>query len=78
MIKICGFIVDINFIKIQYRCDICKTDIQNEQVCRNGCVIKNPQLILQVLCFVQDGTMKASLELKNDKVLKAFNISDDD
>ena len=30
MIKICGFIVDINFIKIQYRCDICKADISNE------------------------------------------------
>ena len=39
MIKVCGFIVEINFIKIQYKCDVCKTDIQNESVCRNGCFI---------------------------------------
>ena len=30
MIKVCGFIVDINFIKIQYRCDKCKADITSE------------------------------------------------
>jgi hypothetical protein len=44
IIKVCGFIVDINFIKIQYKCDICKTEINNENVCRNGCFIKNPIL----------------------------------
>ena len=33
-------------------------------------------LQLQVLCQVQDGTMKASLELKNDKVLRAFNLGE--
>lgn len=76
MIKVCGFIVDINFIKIQYRCDKCKADITSEEICRNGCFIENPQLNLQVLCLVQDGTMKASLELKNDKVLKAFNLGE--
>ena len=78
IIKVCGFIVDINFIKIQYKCDICKTEINNENVCRNGCFIKNPILNFQVLCLLQDGTMKASLELKNDKVVKAFSISEAD
>ena len=74
----CGFIVDINFIKIQYKCDVCKSEINNENVCRNGCFIKNPILNLQVLCVVQDGTTKSSLELKNEKVLKAFNVSEAD
>lgn len=46
MIKVCGFIVDINFIKIQYRCDKCKADITSEEICRNGCFIENPQLNL--------------------------------
>lgn len=78
IIKVCGFIVEINFIKIQYKCDVCKSEINNENVCRNGCFIKNPNLFLQVLCLVQDGTTKASLELKNDKVLKAFSITDSD
>ena len=78
IIKVCGFIVDINFIKIQYKCDVCKTEINNENVCRNGCFIKNPILNFQVLCLVQDGTTKASLELKNDKVVKAFSISEAD
>ena len=64
IIKVCGFIVDINFIKIQYKCDVCKSEINNENVCRNGCFIKNPILNLQVLCVVQDGTTKSSLELK--------------
>ena len=52
MIKVCGFIVEINFIKIQYRCDKCKADINSEQVCKNGCFIQNPQLNMQVLCLV--------------------------
>jgi len=52
IVKVCGFIVDINFIKIQYKCDVCKTEITNENVCRNGCFIKNPCLNLQVLCLV--------------------------
>ena len=78
IIKVCGFIVDINFIKIQYKCDVCKSEINNENVCRNGCFIKNPILNLQVLCVVQDGTTKSSLELKNEKVLKAFNVSEAD
>ena len=42
MIKVCGFIAEINFIKIQYRCDKCKADLQSEQICKNGCFIKNP------------------------------------
>eukprot|EP00347_Sterkiella_histriomuscorum_P016494 403352965 len=78
IIKVCGFISEINFIKIQYKCDVCKTETQNESVCRNGCFIKEPFLTLQVYCVVQDGTSKASLEMKNDKVKKAFQIQDHD
>ena len=33
-------------------------------------------LNLQVLCLLQDGTTKANLELKNEKAIKAFNISE--
>ena len=44
MIKVCGFIVEINFIKIRYQCDVCKTDISSESVCRNGCFIQSPLL----------------------------------
>ena len=78
IIKICGLIVDINFIKVQYKCDICRVEISSEQVCKNGCFIKSPILVIQVLCFVQDGTSKASLELKNEKAIKAFNIGPND
>jgi len=39
-------------------------------------MIKKALLQLQVLCNVQDGTTKASLELKNERVLTAFNISE--
>ena len=35
-------------------------------------------LNLQVLCYIQDGTSKASLELKNEKCIKAFDISEAD
>ena len=77
VIKLCGFILDINFVKIQYKCDKCNQEIQNENVCRNGCIIKDPHLYMQVLCQVQDGTAKASLELKNERVVKAFGISDE-
>lgn len=73
-----GFVVEINFVKIQYKCDVCKQDIQNEHVCRSGCFIKNPQINVQVLCVLQDGTMKASLELKNERCLQAFNVSEKD
>lgn len=78
IMKICGLIVEINFIKVQYKCDVCKAETMNEQVCRNGCFIKSPILVLQVLCLVQDGTSKASLELKNEKCIKAFGISTND
>ncbi len=30
---------------------------------------------MQVLCLVQDGTSRASLELKNDKCIKAFGLT---
>jgi len=76
--KICGIIVDINFIKVQYKCDVCRVEINNEQICNNGCSLKNPILAMQVLCQVQDGTSKASLELKNDKCIKAFGIQPTD
>jgi hypothetical protein len=33
---------------------------------------------MQVLCQVQDGTTKASLELKNEKCIKAFEITESD
>lgn len=46
-------------------------------MCSNGCIIKNPLLHLQVLCIVQDGTSKASLELKNQRVLTAFQITEE-
>ena len=52
VLKILGTIVDTQFIKIQYKCDVCRADIANENVCRNGCIIRNPQLNLQVLCLV--------------------------
>lgn len=32
---------------------------------------------MQVLCNVQDGTTKASLELKNERVLTAFGITEE-
>ena len=71
-----GFITDIQFIKIQYKCEHCHADITNEQVCRNGCVIEHPRLMIQILCTVQDGTAKASLELKNERCLQAFRVTD--
>lgn len=74
IIKLCGIVTEINFIKVQYKCDVCRAETQSEQVCRNGCFIKNPLLVMQVLCQVQDGTSKASLELKNEKCIKAFDI----
>lgn len=42
IIKVCGFITDINFIKIQYRCEKCKAELNDENLCRNGCFIKEP------------------------------------
>lgn len=75
IIKVCGFISEINFIKIQYKCDVCKQEINNENICRNGCTINKPLLFIQVLCMIQDGTCKASLELKNERAIEAFNIS---
>lgn len=75
ILKVLGFIVETQFIKIQYKCEICRRDISNEQICSNGCKMNNPVLNLQVLCLVQDGTSKASLELKNQRVLTAFGIT---
>ena len=74
----CGYISYINYVKIQYKCNVCKAEINNESICRNGCSMKDPFLSLQVLCQIEDGTSKASLELKNDKVKKVFAIGDDD
>jgi hypothetical protein len=51
---------------------VCRTDVQSEEICRNGCIIKKAVLVMQVLCNVQDGTTKASLELKNERVITAF------
>ena len=76
VIKILGFITEIQFIKIQYKCEVCRADISNETICRSGCIIKNPQLMIQVLCLVQDGTAKASLELKNERCLQAFRVTE--
>lgn len=76
ILKILGFIVETQFIKIQYKCDRCGAEITHESVCRNGCAINTPRLNMQVLCLVQDGTAKASLELKNDRVIQAFGVSD--
>ena len=70
--------MSIQFIKVEYRCDVCKAEIQNEQVCRNGCFIKNPTLNIQVLCLVEDGTGKANLELKNEKAIKAFDLKEEE
>lgn len=50
VLKVLGFIVETQFIKIQYKCDVCNGDIQNENICRSGCYIKNPKLVMQVLC----------------------------
>ena len=44
MIKVCGFIIDINFIKVAFRCDVCRNEINNELLCRNGCRIEKPYL----------------------------------
>ena len=33
---------------------------------------------MQVLCLIQDGTSKASLELKGEKVRKAFGVTEHD
>lgn len=33
---------------------------------------------MQVLCLVQDGTSKASLELKNERALQAFGVTEQD
>lgn len=76
LIKVLGFIVETQFIKIQLKCDVCRADATNEQICRNGCEIKKTILNMQVLCLVQDGTTKASLELKNERVMTAFGITD--
>lgn len=46
IVKLCGFIAEINFIKIQFKCDVCKVEIDNINVCRNGCFIKSPNLNL--------------------------------
>jgi hypothetical protein len=78
VLKVLGFIVETQFIKIQYKCDICNADIQNENLCRSGCYIKNPKLVIQVLCNLQDGTTKASLELKNERCITAFKISEEE
>ena len=32
---------------------------------------------MQVLCNVQDGTTKASLELKNERVIMAFGVTEE-
>jgi hypothetical protein len=40
LIKVLGFIVETQFIKIQLKCDVCRADATNEQICRNGCEIK--------------------------------------
>jgi len=32
---------------------------------------------MQILCNVQDGTTKASLELKNERVIMAFGITEE-
>lgn len=52
IIKVLGFIVETQFIKIQLKCDVCKTDVANEEMCRNGCIINKAILQLQVLCNV--------------------------
>ena len=52
ILKVLGFIVETQFIKINYKCNVCKSDITNENVCRNGCFIQAPILTLQVLCLL--------------------------
>ena len=77
VIKILGFIAEVQFIKINYKCDKCNNDLTNESICRSGCFVNNPKLNLQTLCLVQDGTAKASLELKNERVIQAFKVTED-
>ena len=77
VIKILGFIAEVQFIKINYKCDKCNTDLNNESICRSGCFVNNPKLNMQTLCQVQDGTAKASLELKNERVMQAFRVTEE-
>ena len=30
IIKLCGLITEINFIKVQYKCDVCRAETQSE------------------------------------------------
>jgi len=76
--KIAALIRDINYVKLQYKCDVCKAEIDNTHLCRRGCYIKNPILVITVLALVQDGTGKAVVELKDDKAVKALDISESD
>ena len=44
VIKILGFIAEVQFIKIKYLCDKCNNDLSNESICRSGCFVTNPKL----------------------------------
>ena len=74
-VRIAVLMHETNFIKVQYVCDVCKGEIDNENVCRNGCFIKNPQLRLTLLCGIADGTSKSLLSLKDELAVKAFGLS---
>lgn len=76
IIKVSAFVVDIQFIKIQYLCNVCRQDIDNEQICRNGCFIKEPRLKILVFCVVQDGSAKAYLSLKDEPCKRAFSLQE--
>lgn len=61
-------LLDVLFVKIRYQCEHCASELQSLDVCRSGCNIRDPKLILLSTCLVQDGTAKATLELKNTMV----------
>ncbi len=76
IVKLSCMILDVLFVKIRYQCDVCYSELQNEHICQSGCSVKQPQLVMFATCLIQDGTAKATLELKNKLVHEAFNLQE--
>ena len=77
LVKVLGTIQQIQYILAQLVCDVCYKDLTSERACRWGCKMSKPVLWIKVLCTVQDGTLKASLELRNERCIEAFCIDEE-
>jgi hypothetical protein len=46
ILKISAIVSEIAFMKIAFKCDQCREELQNENVCTRGCAVNKPKMDL--------------------------------